>query len=250
MSSTVWAVSRSLRYLDVAAGLRDRIGAGAYPPGQLLPSEAELAADHDVSRVTIRKALGQLKAEGLVDSRQGFGWYATASPLPQSLTELRTIEAQIRAAGQTPARRVLTFAFIPAPPRAAEVLGATTVLEVTRLNLADDRPFARVTVWVPEALGGDLSRKAVEHQPLYDVLGIALGGATQTITAVGASSVDAGLLGVPLGSPLLRCERITADRTGTPVLLSDAVFNPITTVFVADLPASDQVEPSGLRLVT
>jgi DNA-binding GntR family transcriptional regulator len=242
-------MARDLRYLSVAHDLRAALSSGEYPPGQLLPSEAELAASHAVSRVTVRKALGRLKAEGLVDSRQGFGWYAIGVPLRQSLSELTTIEAQVAAAGLVPRRRVLSFAFGPAPPRAALVLGVPTVLEFSRLNLADDRPFARVTVWVPEHLAADLSRRAVEHRPLYDLLGIALGGATQVITAVGASTADAELLQLPVASPLLRCERITWDRAGRPVLLSDAVFHPLVTEFVAELPALENVEPTGLRLI-
>jgi GntR family transcriptional regulator len=242
-------MARDLRYLKLAAELRTELAGGGYPPGQLLPSEAELAATHGVSRVTVRKALGQLKADGLVDSRQGFGWYAIAVPLRQSLTELSTIEAQVAAAGLEPRRRVLSFAFVDAPPRAAQILGATTVLEIARLNLADDRPFARVTVWVPEQLAADLSRRAVEQHPLYELLGITLGGATQAITAVGAAPDDAALLDLPVGSPLLHCERITADATGRAVLLSDAVFHPLVTEFVAELPALEHVEPTGLRLI-
>ncbi len=68
-------MARDLRYLTLAAELRAALASGAYPPGQVLASESELAATHAVSRVTVRKALGQLKAEGLIDSRQGFGWY-------------------------------------------------------------------------------------------------------------------------------------------------------------------------------
>jgi GntR family transcriptional regulator len=242
-------MARGLRYLTVAAALRAGLASADHAPGQLLPSEAELAATHDVSRVTIRKALNELKGERLIDSRQGFGWYVVAAPLRQSLGQLTTIEAQITAAGRIPQRRILSFAFIAAPPRPAQVLGAGTVLEFSRLNLADDRPFARVTVWVPEALAADLSRREVQHRPLYDLLPVRLGGATQTITAVGASSEDADLLLLPEGSPLLACERTTTDTTGRAVLLSEAVFNPLVTEFVADLASVDRVEPTGLRLI-
>src|SRR6476646_8952383 len=106
-------MARDLRDLTLAGELRAALGSGAYPPGQLLPSESELSAAHAVSRVTVRKALGQLKAEGLIDSRQGFGWYAIAVPLRQSLSELTTIEAQVSAAGLVARRRILSFAFLP-----------------------------------------------------------------------------------------------------------------------------------------
>ena len=242
-------MARKLRYLQIADQITEQITAGEIAPGELLSSESQLAEEHCVSRVTVRKALAHLRAQGIVDSRQGFGWYVLAAPLRQSLSELSTIEAQVSAAGLTPRRRILSFAFVDAPARAAAVLGVTTVLEITRLNLADDRPFARVTVWVPEPLAADLSRGAVERQPLYELLGIALGGATQSITAVGASTADAELLQLPFGSPLLRCERITSDTSGRAVLLSDAVFHPLVTEFVAESPALEHVEPTGLRLI-
>src|SRR5689334_8525975 len=240
-------MARALRYADLADDLRHRIATGELRPGRLLPSEAQLAADHDVSRVTVRKALGVLRDAGLVASRQGFGWYVAPSPVPQPLDGLRTIEANVLAAGQAAERRVLGFGFVDAPVRAREVLGVDTVLEIRRVNLADDEVFARVTVWVPEALATDLSRAAVERQSLYELLPTTLAGATQVIGAVEATKEDADLLGLPVGSPLLRAERTTRATTGDAVLLSEAVFNPMLTELVVDLPPTGEAEPAGLR---
>jgi GntR family transcriptional regulator len=238
-----------MRYLDVAEDLRRRIGSGELRPGRLLPSESQLAADFEVSRVTVRKALAQLRDGGLVGSRQGFGWYVTPTPVPQPLDGLRTIEANVLAAGQATERRILGFGFVPSPVRAREVLGVEAVLEIRRVNLADGEPFARVTVWVPEALATDLSRAAVERQSLYELLPVTLGGAVQTIGAVPATEEDAAVLGLPAGVPLLRAERTTRTATGDPVLLSEAVFNPLLTELVVELPPTGEAEPTGLRLV-
>ncbi|MEA3056094.1 MAG: GntR family transcriptional regulator [Actinomycetota bacterium] len=242
-------MARALRYADLADDLRRRIASGELRPGRLLPSEAQLAGDHHVSRVTVRKALAQLRDAGLVASRQGFGWYVTPTPVPQPLDGLRTIEANVLAAGQAPQRRVLGFGFVDAPARAREVLGVDTVLEIRRVNLADDEAFARVTVWVPEALATDLSRAAVERQSLYELLPTTLGGASQVISAVPAAPDDATLLDLPVGTPLLRAERTTRDVAGDAVLLSEAVFNPMLTELVVDLPPTGEAEPTGLRLV-
>lgn len=242
-------MTRGLRYLEVADDLRRRITTGELRPGRLLPSESQLATDHGVSRVTVRRALAVLRDAGLVDSRQGFGWFVTPSPVPQPLDGLRTIEANVLAAGHATERRVLGFGFVDAPARARDVLGASAVLEIRRVNLADGEPFARVTVWVPEALAGDLSRADVEQQSLYVLLPITLAGATQVIGAVPASAEDAELLGVPVGEPLLRAERTTRATTGEAVLLSEAVFNPLLTELVVDLPPTGEAEPAGLRLV-
>ncbi|MGQ0832877.1 MAG: GntR family transcriptional regulator [Microthrixaceae bacterium] len=241
---------REIRYLAIADDLRGRVSAGEFAAGRLLPSESELSASYAASRITIRKALEVLRDEGLVDARQGFGWFAAVDPLRQALARLGTIEGQLAASGLRSDRRILGFGFVPAPPRARQVLGAATVLEVQRLNLADGEPFARVTVWCPEDLGAHLSRADVERAPFYELLDVPLGGAVQTIGAALVDAFDATLLEVPVGSPILRCERVTSTPDGRPVLLSEHVFPAHRTEFVVDLPVSEpSIAPSGLRLL-
>ena len=241
---------REIRYRKIADDIRQRVEVGEFAAGRTLPSEAELSASYEASRITIRKALELLRAEGLVDARQGFGWFASIDPLRQALGRLGTIEAQLTASGVHSERRILDFGFVPAPARARAVLKTDTVLEVRRLNLADGEPFARVTVWCPEELGARLSRADVERAPFYELLDEPLGGAVQTIAAAVVDPVDAGLLEVPLGSPVLRCERITSTRTGRPVLLSEHVFPAHRTEFVVDLPMAERsIAPTGMRLV-
>ena len=239
---------RTIRYQQIADELRTRLReAGA---GQVLASESELSAEFGVSRVTIRRALEILRDEGLVDARQGFGWYVAGAPLQQHLDELGTIEGQLERRGIKPERRVIEFAFGTAPPRVAAVLGTDQVLRVKRLNLADGEPFAVVTVWCPAELGQHLSRRDVERHPFYEVLGVPLRGATQTIGADSVDGADAELLEVPPASPVLRCERITTDTQGRPVLMSEHVFPARRTEFVVELPnAEPSTLPAGLRLV-
>lgn len=241
---------REIRYRKIADDLRRRVEAGEFAAGRTLPSESELSASYEASRITIRKALELLRDEGLVDARQGFGWFASVDPLRQALGRLGTIEGQLTASGVRSERRILDFGFVAAPPRARAVLGSATVLEVRRLNLADGEPFARVTVWCPEDLGARLSRADVERAPFYELLTEPLGGAVQTIGAAVVDPTDAALLEVPLGSPVLRCERITSTPAGRPVLLSEHVFPAHRTEFVVDLPMAERsIAPTGLRLV-
>jgi GntR family transcriptional regulator len=82
------------------------------------------------------------------------------------------------------------------------------------------------------------------------LLGVALRGATQIIGAASVSAEDAVLLAVPMGSPVLRCERLTTNTAGDPILLSEHIFPAHRTEFVVDLPqAEPSTTPSGLRLV-
>ncbi len=242
---------RELRYKSIAESVLERIGSGEFTAGHLLPSEAELGRAYDASRVTVRKALESLRVHGVVDARQGYGWFVVGDPVRQTLGRLATIEGQLAEQGVVAERQILDFGFVRAPKRARDVLGVDTVLRVRRLNRADGEPFAVVTVWVPERLGARLSRDAVERSPIYELLPTKLGGATQTIGAAAATARDAALLEVPEGAPLLRCERTTYDGRRRAVLLSEHLFPALRTEFVVDLPAegTESIAPAGLRLV-
>lgn len=239
---------RAVRYLAIADALRARLARAAV--GSLLPSEAELSAEFEASRVTVRRALELLRDDGLIGARQGFGWFVAGAPVRQELDRLGTIEDQLEASGRRAERRVLEFEFTVPPAHVAALLRTDSALRVKRLNLADGEPFAIVTVWCPTELGASLSRRDVEERPFYELLGVELRGASQTIGADSAEPADAALLAVPVGSPLLRCERVTTDTTGHPVLVSEHLFPARRTEFVVDLPsAPPSTTPTGLRLV-
>lgn len=240
---------RTIRYRQIADQIRARIEAAEFGAARMLPSESDLSAAYEASRVTVRKALEVLRDEGLVASRQGFGWFVVGDPVRQSLGRLGTIEQQLADSGAVPERRIVSFGFMKANRKVREALGESTVLRVVRLNLADGDPFARVTVWCPESLGAALSRDQVERSSFLELLDVPLGGATQTIGAGACSTADAELLGVPAGSPVLECERTTRDAEGRAVLLSSHVFPAHLTEFVVDLPVAEaSISPSGLRL--
>ncbi len=241
---------RTVRFRAIGDDLRRRVEAGEFGAGRLLPSEAMLAEAYRASRVTVRRALDLLRQEGLVDARQGLGWFVAVDPLRQTLARLGTTEAQLAESGVSSQRRILGFRVVPAPPRVRQVLRCDAVLEVRRVNLADGEPFARVTVWCPEELAGGLTREQVAQASFYDLLDVAIGGATQTIAAAVAGAGDARLLEIPKGSPVLVCERITRDTAGEPVLISVHVFPAHRTEFVVELAHVEaSIAPTGLRLV-
>ena len=239
---------RHIRYQEIADELRSRFADA--PVGSVLPSESEMSAEFGASRVTIRRALELVRDDGLIAARQGFGWYVAGEPVRQSLASLATIESHVEGVGKLSERKIEEFAFAAAPERVRKILDVDQVLRVKRVNLADGEPFAVVTVWCPADLGATLSRRDVERRPFYELLDVQLRGATQTIGADLASTGDARLLGVPVGAPLLRCQRVTTDHAGRALLLSEHVFPAHRTEFVVDLPqAAPSMTPSGLRIV-
>lgn len=239
---------RHVRYQEIADDLRARVRTAA--PGSLLPSESELSREFAASRVTIRRALEVVREDGLIAARQGFGWFVSTEPVRQSLERLGTIESQLETSGRDPARRVLDFSFESPPSHVRKLLGATKALRVKRVSLADGEPFAVVTVWCPAALGQKLSMDEVERRPFSELIDVELRGATQTIGADSADAELAALLAVPVGAPLLKCQRVTTDLDGNPVLVSEHYFPAHRTEFVVDLPHDGpSITPAGLRLV-
>jgi len=229
--------------LDVAETLRGRLASGEHGPGGALESEAELGRTLGASRVTVRRALELLRAEGLVTSRRGSGWFVALDPVRQPLGRVTTVEAALEAAGARPTRRVLEFGFEEASEEIAAALGLAAgadVLRVSRLSLADGEPFAIVTVWVRGDLGAPLSRSEVERATFYDLLplrGVELGRVTQTIGAGLATAEDARLLGVAPGDPLLVCTRTTRTTDGAPVLTSEHRYPAARTRFEIEFPS-------------
>jgi len=239
-----------IRYKQIAHDLRQLIRSGELAAGQVLPSEATLGSEHQASRVTVRRALEILRAEGLVESRQGFGWSVAAETLAQPLDDLVTIEQQLKATGRRSERQIIDFRYVAAPNSVRHDLGAT-VLEVRRLNLADDRPFARVTVWCREDLAAPLSKAEVGRHSFLDLIGNEAAGATQRIGAEPMGEQDAELLGVPPGSPALVVRRMTHNEAMKPIMVSEHVFPGHLTEFLAELPsaATTGSASDGLRLV-
>ena len=241
---------RTFRYLEVADELRSQIEAGTFGVGGMLPSESSLSAEHDTSRVTVRKALEALRAEGLIDSRQGSGWFVSAEPVRQSLASLDTLEHQLEGAGIASSREVLSFGFVDAPELAAQALGSGSVLAVQRLIRADSEPFALVMVWCDADAAAEISRADVERSSFQELLAGRIGGASQSIAATVADAELASLLSVPEGSPLLRIRRITRDTAGDDLLVSEHLYPAHRTEFSVELATEvDVEEPRGLRLV-
>jgi GntR family transcriptional regulator len=245
-----------VRYLEVAAALRASLVAGAYGAGGALDSEADLGLRYGVSRVTVRRALDELRREGLLTSRRGAGWFVALDPVRQALGRVTTVEAALEASGAAAERKVLEFGFEPAtaPVAAAlELTAGSEVLRVRRITLADGEPFALVTVWLPAELGAQLSRDDAQRAPFYELLaarGTELGSATQSIGADLADADDVRLLGLAPGAAVLACRRVTRTRDGTPVVASEHRYPAHRTTFEIDFPCVETTtEAPGLCLV-
>ncbi len=214
-------------YRKVADDIRAAIGSGAYPPGALLPSEAELAERYAVSRGTIRQAFAALRADGVIASRRGARRVVISGPRVQSFGELLSFSRWARAIGEEPAGRVVSLERRPATDCEASRLGlpdGAFLYYLVRVRLLSGRPVMIERAAYPEKVGVlvaglDLAADSITQR--LEELGVAFTDAEHVIDAVPASAEDARWLGVRPGVPLLRERRFTTDRAGLPVEWSD-----------------------------
>jgi GntR family transcriptional regulator len=214
------------RHARIASTLRRQIESGALAAGAPLPSEAQLSAEFDVSRGTVRQALAALRAEGLIAGGRGRPPVVARQALAQSFDELASFSVWAASLGRTPTARTLELARRPADPEAARALDlepGDPAFQIRRVRLLDGEPvMIEVTTFV-EPIGRLLLDCDLDSGSIYEQLGsrgVVLSEAQQTISAVGANAEQAKLLGVPRRAPLLQVRRRTIDRDGCPVEFS------------------------------
>lgn len=214
--------SRSQR---LAAELRERITLGDYGPAGALESEAELGRRYEVSRVTVRRALEQLRDEGLLASRKGAGWYVVSFAQPLALGTFQHARSAVVEAGVDLTRSVVEYGYRTAPTSVALTLGLASSAEVLRvqsLRRTGDAPLDVVTEWVPLDLAAPVSRADAEHPGTWEALrrnGNEIALVRQSITATAAGDVGA-LLGVTASTPVLLVRRIALNAE-RPIALSE-----------------------------
>jgi GntR family transcriptional regulator len=199
---------------------------GVFAPGTKLPNEQQLADRFDVSRATVREAVGSLVQAGYVVRRHGSGTYVTQSfPRHHALDSTVSYTAMIRAAGMEPGELVIErVTRMPEATEARRLRLARTdrVVAIDRVRTADGRRVIYSRDRIPERLLASVAEAPLDAS-LYDVLreaGAVVQSARATLVPVVADEIVAAHLAVAPGSPLLQIDEVDLDASGQPVMLS------------------------------
>lgn len=181
-------------------------------PGDMLPGERILEEKYGVSRITVRRAIGDLVASGRLKRARGKGTFVAHSPLISRL-HLASFSAEMAAQKLSATSRILSSSRGPAPDDIADFFGTDrTAQHITlrRLRLGNGRPYAIDNGWYNSEFAPDLLENDV-YNSVYSILdrvyGVPVTQAEQTVTAVAADEDTARLLDVTPGAPLLRILR-------------------------------------------
>jgi DNA-binding GntR family transcriptional regulator len=232
--------SEPAAYRQLASRLRSAIGAGRYPAGERLPTEAELVTQTGLSRQTIRRAFQELTAEGAVYRVPGRGTFAVPG-VGRYLRSFGSIDDLMGLSLDTELQ-VVEPLHVHASVAIADQLqpGADTVMTISFLRLHEGVPFCYTRVHMPMEIGRrlrDLPEVAVLTEPgarapltmismMNRVSERPIHSATQNVTAVAADADIGHQLGCAPGVPVLRIDRLYRDREQTPLELAVNHFNP------------------------
>ena len=204
-------------YRQVKSLITEDLRAGVWKPGEMIPSEAELASRHGVSQGTVRRAIEELASENLLIRQQGRGTFVATHLSPRSQFRFLRLRRDDQAP-LVPASEVLECKRIRAPidvARQLQIRVGETVVFVRRLLRVDQAPAVLEDIWLPGARFKGLSaeRLAAYHGPLYGLFesefGTRMIRATEAVRAVEASADVARILDVKTASPLLSVERLS-----------------------------------------
>lgn len=212
--------------------LRARILDGRLAPGARLPSEAEMTAEHGVSRITVRQALGALQAEGLIVKLHGKGAFVSHPKAAQSLNRLQGLNEALALEQQhAVSSKRLAWRQVKAPAAVARQLRLAPgerVYHLQTLRYLDREPLSVNSSYLPRPLGEKLARVDFSQRDLIDVFenegGLKIGEAQLEIGAGLTSPQEARLLKLDPGAPVLQVERLLHLADGGPIHVEIAVY--------------------------
>lgn len=202
----------------ICRALQEQIQRGLLPAGSKLPAERRLSELFDTTRITLREALGQLEAEGLIYREDRRGWYVSPARVTYNPLARTHFHAMVTGQGRVPATEVLSARLMPATTevcRLLELPALSSVYQVCRARRIDGRLVLYVEHYLnpdhfPGLLQLDLSGSLTEvYAGNY---GIVHGRVCFDMLPTVLHAEAAVCLRVAAGSPALRITRVNRDQ--------------------------------------
>ena len=153
-------------YSQLVSIVKRNISAGTLVPGDLLPSEAELCKTFDISRSTVRQAIGALESEGLVVRKQGRGTFVAEPKVRRRTENVYSFTSEISSMGMTPSSTLIEYQIISPTPDIVEMLELsgpdTKVYRFTRIRNVNGEPLILETSFYPQYIYPNLTKELLQ----------------------------------------------------------------------------------------
>ncbi|MEM7023836.1 MAG: phosphonate metabolism transcriptional regulator PhnF [Pseudomonadota bacterium] len=216
---------------QISERIEQELCAGDLHPGARLPTEADLAARFAVNRHTVRRAIADLAARGLVRVEQGRGTFLQDLVIDYPLRRRTSFSANLLAQGREPTHEILDVVDVLADATVAEALalrrGAAVVLS-TNIGFADDVPVSYGRSWFPASRFPALADRLRDYTSISATLAdYDLADYRRKSTRVFARLPSAGEaegLKQPPSEPVLVTEAIDVDVDDSPIRYGSTCF--------------------------
>lgn len=213
-------------YRQIKALLVQSLERGEWKPGELIPSEIDLAARFQVSQGTVRKAIDELAAEHMLLRRQGKGTFVATHHEARVRYRFLRLAPDEEGESRRPESRILECRRARPSAEIARILelrAGETAVTIRRMLSFDGVPTVVDDIWLPGSVfrGLTLDVLTANRGPLYGLFetqfGVSMVQADEKLRAVAASGEIASLLDIAAGVPLLQVDRVSYTYGGRPM---------------------------------
>jgi DNA-binding GntR family transcriptional regulator len=210
-------------YRQVADMIERAIAAGELAPGDRLPVESRLAEQHGVNRLTVRQALADLSARGLIHTVHGRGSFVSHAPIRHTISGDReaSLTRAMRDSGHEVRQQLLRAQRDDDDDARRALRTRGHLRRFDLLRFVDEVPWTVTRMWLSERRFRTLDQHWGGDSSLYEALdehyGIRMRRAHRTIWSEPAGPVDGEHLLVPVGAPLLVMAGLNVTADGDPV---------------------------------
>ena len=202
-------------YIQLYSRLAEKINSGDFQAGEQIPTERGLAETLNVSRITARQAIDALVESGLVYREQGRGTFV-AEPKMRGVIGFTSFSENMIARGMHPSSLIIkqNLTYVDEQLQKTLKIGPNEqALHLVRLRLADDKPVALQTAYLPQNLCPGLESEPLGSQSLYAILrqryAINPAWTEAEVQAQAASSEEAHYLQIEKNDPVLVIKGLT-----------------------------------------
>lgn len=226
-------------YLRIAEALTIDIGGGRLSPGEKLPPERAMAAQHAVAVATLRKALQVLEDRSLIERRQGSGNYVLGGGSNIGTYALFRLERK-GVGGGLPTARLLDMTEADKPADLLDI-GQGTGIRMRRLRMLAGTPVAIEEIWLDERWhkAGALTPRTISeslYRTYADRLGLHISRAEDTISASPLPDWTPPEFGLSPGQVTSFIARRAYDQNGLPCEASKTWFDPARAQYFSKVP--------------
>lgn len=221
-------------YYKIYKIIRKQIEQGEFPEDQPLPGEHELATQFDVSRVTIRRAMGILADANLITRRRGRGTFINPQAIvPYSPRNFSGFDQNVKDFEATTRVDIIRRGETELPAWCARAIDSDaagqTVFGIEYTRSTNEVPFSYIQAFIPPDIAAALNFDAIGNKTASTMLeehGFVVTHIDQKLTAVAADNAASRTLQLPLGEPLIRMRRVMYDESHRPVEFLEVAYNP------------------------